>query len=314
MSNKINYIIYHKNCLDGYCGFFLFNRLKLHDKNSIIYPDVPSTKIIPPKILNKNVIIIDVAYSIDILEKIFSLAKNVIFIDHHITTKNYSQELAKKYNQHVFFDEKYSGAGLVWKIFYKIKEPSFVKYIQDNDLGLWKHKNTKPFITYLQVKFNLDPENSSAFEKLFDKNELSKIIKYGNYFEEYKIFLLEQNSKRYSLEYFPSEKILNENIFLKDLINKVGKYKVAVFNGGCPNTSALGSYLMENNIDKYDFVWIWTLNLNKKEIVVSLRSKNNGVNVEQIAKCFGGGGHPGAAAFSVNIHKNNIFDFFIEKI
>jgi len=311
MTFKINYIIYHKNCIDGYCGFFLFNRLKLHDKKTIIYPDMPSAKNVPPNIKNKNVIIIDVAYSFEILEKIFSLAKNVIFIDHHITTKNYSVELAKKYNQYVIFDEEYSGTGLVWKNFYKTKEPLFVKYIQDNDLGLWKDKNTKPFINYIQVKFDLDPHKINQFEILFNNNEIKKIIKHGSYFEEYKTHLLKQNSKRYSIEYFPSEKILENNIYLKETIDKIGKYKVAVFNGGCPNVSALGLYLMENNLDNYDFVWIWTLNLEKKEIIVSLRSKINGINIEKIAKCFGGGGHPSAAAFSFNILKNNINDFFV---
>ena len=61
-----------------------------------------------------------------------------------------------------------------------------------------------------------------------------------------------------------------------------------------------------------DFVWIWTLNLERKERVVSLRSKDNGVDVSKIAECFGGGGHHSASAFSFNIRKLDLLDFFGE--
>ncbi len=119
-----------------------------------------------------------------------------------------------------------------------------------------------------------------------------------------------ENSKKYSLEKFPSEKIL-KNHELQKIIKHIGQYKVAVYNGGCPSISSLGSYIY-NNVN-CDFVWIWTLNLSKKEIIVSLRSNTDGINVGEIANCFGGGGHIGAAAFSFNINKYSIQDFFQKK-
>ncbi len=308
---KYNYIIYHKNCIDGFGGFFLINKANKLEKNAIIYADVPSSKTIPPKISGKNIIIIDVAYSYDILEKIFMLGKNVLFIDHHITTKDYSHKLAKKYNQNVYFDEMYSGIGLAWKLFYSTKMPKFVKYIQDNDTGTWKYELTKPLINYLQVNYSFEPtkENLENWDKLFDLKYLKKILKKGIHYEKYKNYLLEQNSRRYSLELFPSEKLLNENYELQKIINKIGQYKVAVFNGGCPNISSLGSYMM-NKIN-CDFVLFWTINLEKKEIVVSLRSKENSTDISQIAYCFGGGGHHSAASFSISVNKYNIQDFFL---
>ena len=308
-----NYIIYHKNCIDGFSGFFLFKRLKLSSKDAIIYPDVPSAKNIPPMISNKNVIIIDVAYSMDILEKIFALAKNVLFIDHHITTLDYVNVLAKKYNQKVYFNEKYSAAGLVWKYFYpKQKMPRFVRYIQDNDIGAWKLKYTKEFINAIQVHYKLDPsqKNIHDWENLFDSYETKKLIKLGIHYQKYKNYLLDQNIKRYSLEQFPSERLLNDNLSLKNLIGEIGKYKVALYNGGCPTASSLGEQAM-NTVD-CDFAFIWNLNLEKKDIIVSLRSKENGVDVSKIAECFGGGGHHGASAFSFSINKYNIQDFFLE--
>jgi len=307
---KYNYIIYHKNCLDGYSGFFLFNRLNLTENNTTIYPDVPSSKKIPPNIINKNVIIIDVAYSTEILEQIFASAKNVLFIDHHITTMDYSVELAKKYGQKVYFDEKFSGVGLVWNLFYKEEMPQFVKYIQDSDMGIWMHTNTRPFISALQIKYKTDQskETLDEWEKLFNPDKVKKLIDIGLHYEEYKNHLLEQSLKKYTIEYFPSQKLLGMNPKLKKLINKPGKYKVAVFNGGCPTISSIGAYMMDNI--KCDFVMVWNMNLGKKEIIVSLRSKNTSVNIEEIATCFGGGGHYSAAAFSFSIYRYNMQDLF----
>ena len=75
-------------------------------------------------------------------------------------------------------------------------------------------------------------------------------------------------SKKYSMESFPSQLICNE---FKSKF-KVGEYKVAVYNGqGCPNTSLLGKQIVENV--KCDFALIWTLNMEKKEYVVSLFPK-----------------------------------------
>lgn len=312
MINKFDYIIYHKNCLDGFTGFMLFTQTNMYSKNSIVYPDIPAAKVIPPNIKNKDIIIIDVAYSKDILENIFKLANKVLFIDHHISIKEYIYELGKKYNKAIFFNEKYSACGLVWKFFFpKKKFPKFVEFIQDNDIGEWKLKDTKKFIVGLQVNYKLEPSfnNLELWKNLFKNSEVKRILKLGSYYEEYKNYLIQEHSKRYSKENFPSKKILDINPELKKIINNVGKYKVIVYNGNCPSVTSIGTYFYEN-LD-CDFVWLWTLNLSKKEIIVSLRTNKDNIDVGKIASCFGGGGHVGAAAFSININYFNIQDFFV---
>jgi len=312
MVNKFNYIIYHKNCLDGFTGFLLFTLTNMYSNNSYVYPDIPAAKSIPPDIKGKDIIIIDVAYSKDILENIFKLANKVLFIDHHITIKEYVHELGKKYNKAIFFNEKYSACGLVWKFFNsKKKLPKFVEFIQDNDIGEWKLKDTKKFISGLHVNYKLDPSfnNLKTWKKLFNDSEVSKLIKLGSYYEDYKNYLILENSKRYSKEKFPSQKIYNINSKIRKIIDSVGKYKVIVYNGNCPSVTSIGTYFYENF--DCDFVWIWTLNLSKKEIIVSLRANKENVDVGKIASCFGGGGHIGAAAFSININYFNIQDFFM---
>lgn len=312
MINKFNYIIYHKNCLDGYTGFLLFTLTNMYCKDSFVYPDIPSAKSIPPNIKGKDVIIIDVAYSKEILENIFKLANKVLFIDHHITIKDYIDELGKKYNKAIFFNQKYSACGLVWKFFNEKKKlPRFVEFIQDNDIGEWKLKDTKKFISGLHVNYKLESsfDNLKKWKKLFKNSEVNNLINLGTHYEDYKNYLILENSKRYSREKFPSLKIYNINSEIRKIIDTVGKYKVIVYNGSCPNVTSIGTYFYEN-LD-CDFVWLWTLNLSKSEIIVSLRTNKKHVDVGKIASCFGGGGHTGAAAFSININYFNIQDFFV---
>ncbi len=59
---KYNYIIYHKNCFDGFTSLIIFIKSNNYEKKHTIYPDVPSSNKIPPNIKGKNIIIMDVAY------------------------------------------------------------------------------------------------------------------------------------------------------------------------------------------------------------------------------------------------------------
>ena len=70
--------------------------------------------------------------------------------------------------------------------------PTFVKYIEDNDIGRWKYKNTLPFISTLQVNFKLEPtfKNLKKWDKLLNENILNSYIKKGKLYMEYKNYLL----------------------------------------------------------------------------------------------------------------------------
>jgi len=304
-----DYVIYHKNCYDGFCGFFIFSGTNKISDDAIIYPDVPSAKFPPPNLHGKTVIIIDVAYKKQVLEKIFNQAKYVLFIDHHITIKNDVVQLITLYNdrhQVVYNDDK-SGASLVWDYFYPDKPmPWFVKYIEDNDIGRWKYKHTIPFLLSLHVNYptDLSKDTLTKWNKLYDIKIVKQLIKLGRIYSDYEEHLLESNAKRYSLESFPSHKLYND---YKHFFNKPGQYKVAVVNGnGCPSASLLGKKIM-NDVE-CDFCMLWTLHMDRKEYVISFRSKHT--DVGEIAKLFDGGGHTLASACSIPITKYNIADLF----
>jgi oligoribonuclease NrnB/cAMP/cGMP phosphodiesterase (DHH superfamily) len=314
--NSYDYVIFHKGCFDGFTSFVILNNTNTIRSNAIIFPDVPSAKLPPSQIDNKNVIIMDVAYKYEVLKTICERANSVTFIDHHVTIHDDVIKLKNDFRENdqsdkskikIIYDEKECGASLTWKYFNKKKQmPLFVRYIKDNDIGTWKLKHTHRFIAGLETKFGLTLTNSNLkkWNTLFNYDTIKQIIKRGKIYWEYINYLLDMNSKRYSLEAFPSEKIYEE---YSTYFSKPGEYKVAVICGsGCPSSSLLGLKMM-NTID-CDFVIMWSLNLDRKEYVLAFRSKET--DVGKIAQMFGGGGHKLASACSIPISKYNIQDLF----
>jgi hypothetical protein len=309
MVKYYNYIIFHKKCLDGFTGFLIFNKTKLINKDAKILPDVPSANHSPDNIENKDIIIIDVAYKYNVLRDIIIKARSVLFIDHHVTIRDDVLKLEKEFPNKLIthYDINKSGATLVWEYFFKSKpKPKFIEYIQDNDIGTWKLYGVHEFITALHVNysFELSFDNIKKWNQLYKKSTINKLIKLGKTYNEYKSWLVDENSKRISIEKFPSNLIYDKYQMYFD---KPGQYKVAVYCGSsCPAASQLSEKILTQT--KCDFFISWVLNLDRREYVLTLRS--NKVNVGQIAKIFNGGGHELAAACSFKMDKYVITDLF----
>jgi oligoribonuclease NrnB/cAMP/cGMP phosphodiesterase (DHH superfamily) len=309
-----DYAIYHKNCPDGFSSLIVLLKSTRLTHNAIIYHDVPSASHPPDNIDNKNIIIMDVAYKYEVLKEIIKRARTVVFIDHHVTIKNDVEKLISEENNkkkvQIIYDEKESGASLTWKFFFKSQRiPLFIKYIRDNDIGAWKLKYTKPFIYALRVKYSIDLKSDiiKNWLELFDNDVVKQIVQRGILYEEYAESLLEENSRKYSLESFPSQKIYD---MFKSHFTKPGQYKVAVFCGsGCPSSSLLGNRLMRDV--NCDFAIIWTYHMEKKEYILSFRSDDT--DVGKISTLFGGGGHKHASACSFPSSRLHIQDLFFPK-
>ncbi len=303
---EYDFVIYHKNCLDGYTAYLVLYSSGKIAKNAIINPDVPYTIEIPENVKDKNVIILDVSYSKHILTGIIDLAKHVTYIDHHISSMNYLDNVQEKYKLkfNKYCDINECGASLAWKYFYKKQPmPKLITYIKDNDIGIWKHKHTMPVITYINVNFSTHPKDVKSWKVLLDDIYVYKISRTGKIYCEYMNYLMDSFSGKYCIKMFPSAKIA------KMLNCNVGQYKVVVVNGGCPS-----NYIGKIMLDKImcDFCLIWTLDLGRQTYVISLRSKE--IDVEYIANKFGGGGHKLASAFSMSSVEYNIEDMFCNNV
>lgn len=296
--DKFNYIIYHKGCLDGYTGFYLFIRSKQWEPKPYVYPDVPSAITIPPEIDGKTVIIIDVAYKPEILHEIAKRAKSVLFIDHH---KSNIDEIKLDPPHKLVYDIDKCGATLVWQYFYGGKDiPRFVQLVEDNDLGHWKYEDTLPFITAIEVSLSMKPHIDALrkWDNLNNESYLNKLINKGKVFEEYKKYLIKKVAKDHTVLTFPSQVIRNRFGF--DQTN----YQVAVINGGTPSTSLVGKFVVDNY--PVDFCFLYRYDIAKKRYYVSLRSKE--ADVSEIAKKLGGGGHKLASGFVTDIPISDLFD------
>jgi uncharacterized protein len=305
-------VIYHKNCIDGFSSYVVALTSGKISKNHIVYPDVPSAHHPPPNIYGKNVLIMDVAYRKDILKEIFEKAKKVVFIDHHLSIADDSMDIVSNFGKNddivLVYDEKKSGATLTWNYFFKDKKiPLFLRFIEDQDTGKWEFNNTRSFIFALKTYYDTTPNEKTLnkWKNLFDKMNVAKLVKKGEHMKDYNDYLAKINLGKHSRKFFPSEKIFEMG---KNIFSKVGQYDVAVFNGAqCPSVTELSILALERL--KCDICIFWNLNIDKNEYVISMRSIN--VDVSEICKKFGGGGHKLAAACSFDGKKYNIRELFI---
>jgi oligoribonuclease NrnB/cAMP/cGMP phosphodiesterase (DHH superfamily) len=305
---KFNYVIYHKNCLDGFSAFFLLHEAKKITRDALIYPDVPSAKNPPPHTLDKDILIVDVAYSYDVIQDILIKANSVTFIDHHITIHEGMKSLALKFSKlNLIYDENMSGSTLMWKYLYgSIRPPKFIRFIEDNDIGKWVMKDCINFITALRVKYStkLNFKSLKKWSRLYKDSTINKLIELGKVYGEYKNFLAEDNSKRFTMERFPSEKIYEK---YSQIFKKPGQYKVAVYCGTpCPTSLEISEFIFKNY--SCDFMISWILNLEKKDYVLTFRSKH--VDVGEIAAALGGGGHKLAASGVIKMKDFSIDELF----
>jgi len=267
-----NYIIYHNRCPDGFGSFWVLHHAQVIHPKAIIHPDMPSASSVPPNIQNKDVIIVDVAYSPKIIKAIANQARSLVYIDHHVT---HAKEIKKLKHLNIFYDIKHSAAILTWKYFMgKQKPPYFLKLIEDHDIGKWKLKDSKPFNATVQVNLPMKPKLVHVWDKLLNKKYLNNLIKMGRQYQDYKKYLIRRQFGAHTIIQFEG-------------------HKVAIINSSCV-ASELGHELGKKlNID---FAILWRYSHRTQKYIVMLRSQK--VDVQEIAKKYGGGGHKLAAAFA----------------
>jgi len=265
-------ILYHKGCPDGFTGAWAA-WMKFGDDAEYLGLEhqIPP----PPQLKGRNLIFIDFCYPLPIMKHVIKHAKHVTVLDHHES----QVEAINLAHTHVF-DSKRSGCGIAWKFFFPQKlAPRMLVAIQDNDLFLFKHANTREVSAYLGA-YDLDFSTWSKLMKDFEHTKKRK-----TYIEQGRIILM---GKSKAVE----KNILKngEEVFFE------GHHVIAV------NTSLYYSEAGSQIYKKWPrvpFGLTWYYNGGK--IHVSLRS-NGLCDVSCLAVKYGGGGHPGAAGFSFPFH------------
>ncbi|HEJ1053373.1 TPA: phosphohydrolase [Pseudomonas putida] len=290
--------IYHGNCADGFGAAWVV-RKALGDQVEFVAGVYGQE---PPDVTDKDVIIVDFSYKYDVLARISWKARSIIVLDHH---KSAAEDLAKfppfhagirldgrhadgstalgwesahtfMYSQNspaiaCCFDMNRSGAMLAWDHFFPGQEPPMLlRHIEDRDLWLFKLDGTR------EIQANL-------FSYPYDFEVWDKLI-------------------AADVETLRSDGAAIERKHQKDIAELVAVMKRRLVIGGhdvpvasLPYTlTSDAGHLMAQGEPFAACYWD-----TPDGRVFSLRSTDEGLDVSEVAKQYGGGGHRNASGFRV---------------
>lgn len=257
--------IYHKNCADGLAAA-LAVKLYCWEKEIEFESLTAQYGDTPPDVTGKDVMIVDFSYPREQLLVIHESAKSLVVIDHHKTS-----EAALIGLDFCHFDMSKSGAVLTWEyLFPTTPLPELFKYVQDRDLWTW----TLPQSKEVSAALRSYPPFFDVWEKFLTPKSIEALKAEGGAILRYQQHEIDAALSR------PVERVV------------IGGYDVPCVN--CTHLiSELGNELAQNE----PFAALY-FDTNDKR-VFSLRSTDAGVDVAEVAKQYGGGGHRNAAGFSV---------------
>lgn len=262
-------VFYHANCSDGFSSAWVAWK-KFGD--SSVYVPVQHGTPFPLMPEDKEVYMVDIIPAEEVLKEIILKNKVVIAIDHHATNQEKIALIpgAK-------FDLTKSGAVLTWEYFFpNTPVPKLLQYVQDMDLWQWKLPQSKEIISYLDLfDFDFETWNQLAVD-MEDSTIREGFVKQGSLIENY------ENKE--------VEKIIKNNA---QLVLFEG-FKVLAVNSSNLH-SKIGNELVIKN-PPIGIIW----QQRSDKISISLRSDGT-VSVGELAKKYGGGGHPKSAGFEISL-------------
>lgn len=271
--------IYHGNCADGFgAAWVVRTALGADVEFHAAHYGEPA-----PDVTGKNVIIVDFSYKYDALVALADKAVSVLVIDHHKTAMadltdvpqaEPHYEAHKKHcsgKLHALFDMTHSGAGLTWDFFFPGQpRPALINHIEDRDLWQFKLPGTREIMANL---FSY-PQDFATWDYLF-AYEINAIRLDGvaiNRQHQKTVADLVRTTKRRML---------------------IGGHDVPVANLPYMFASDAGHVMAEGELFAGSYFDT------PEGRTFSLRSTDAGMDVSEIAKQYGGGGHRNAAGFRV---------------
>jgi hypothetical protein len=267
MTNTL--VIYHGNCADGFTAAWSIWR---RHPDWEFYTGKHSAN--PPDVTGKDVYMVDFSYKRPAMLELAKAANSITILDHHKSAQEDLVDLPD--NVHVVFDMDRSGAMITWEYFHGPDfTPTLVKYVQDRDL--WK------------------------FEYAYSKEIAAHIFSYEYTFENWQELYRDLDTPaRFELAVNSGLAILKKQD--KDVDELLqNKYDIVIGGSYTVPTVNLPYTLASDGANKLSegkpFASSWYFD--GEGFVFSLRSKENGIDVCEIAKLYNGGGHKHAAGFKV---------------
>lgn len=272
MNEKI-ICIYHKNCADGFGAAWVVHKAL----GDILYHAAKYGSS-PPDINGKDVFIVDFSYPRSTLIEMAKIANSIVIIDHHKTAIEDLVDLPN--NIITIFDIEHSGAMLTWNYFFPNQAPpQLLLHIEDRDLWKFKFENTRLIMSNV---FSF-PYDFLTWDTLMSTDVSTHILE-GSAIERKQLRDLE---------------ILLPSI-TREMI--IAGYQVPVANLPFTFTSDAASMLAKGR----PFAACYCDTPNGRTF--GLRSTDDGIDVANIAKIFGGGGHRNASGFTISSEEAAKFD------
>jgi len=229
---------------------------------------------------DEGVVIVDFSLTPDVMSDLLDITKNVVWIDHHISA---IEGLVDFKNVPGLRSIDFSGCELTWLFFHQKIDghnlnltddllglcPKSFRLIGDRDVWRFKYGDqSKWFHEAFKLLGEPSPEDNESWDKLTFKT--SDLMKDGKLLCEHSKMLNKASIDKWAYEsYFHGFKIL------------------------VCNSTVFSSELFGDRIKDYPFVAVYCHNGNNW--AVSMYSEN--MDVVDIAKEHGGGGHPRACGF-----------------
>jgi oligoribonuclease NrnB/cAMP/cGMP phosphodiesterase (DHH superfamily) len=214
----------------------------------------------PSGLAGKKIVIVDFSYPRPVLEEMAESAAGLLVLDHHVTAEKALAGLP-----YTHFDQKKSGAVLAWEWAHRQPAPWLLLHVQDKDLWTWALPGSR--------EVNAALSSHPCDFRLWDSFAQDALIAEGRAILRY--------------EHEMVGKLAKELVLVKFQGQTVPAVQSAILN----------SQIGERLSGTHPFVIIWHDRDGRRYF--SLRSREDGPDVEAIARQYGGGGHTHAAGFSV---------------
>lgn len=273
-------VIYHGNCADGFSAAWCFWR-KYKDGADYVAGVYQQD---PPNVTGREVYLVDFSYKRPVVEAMLRTAGSVTLIDHHKTAIDdllpLKADMMATNNNGMgdnfgwFCDLNRSGATLAWDYLFPGEDrPLLLGHIEDRDLWRFKLPNTRE----IQANVFSYEYTFEQWDKLMsaDQAELLKMTVAGAAIER------------------KHHKDIAELVAVCKRRMVIGGHDIPVASLPYTLTSDAGHLMAQGE----PFAACYWDTADGR--VFSLRSTDEGMDVSEVAKLYGGGGHVRASGFKV---------------
>lgn len=257
--------IYHGNCADGFSGAWVVRRA-LGD--IAFHPGVYQTP--PPDVAGKDVVLVDFSYKRAVMEQIIRSARSVLVLDHHKTA---AADLDTLPGAEVVFDMERAGSRIAWDYYFPNEAPPPVLlHVEDRDLWRFALPKTRE----IQANIFSYPYEFAIWDRLMATDPAVLAVE-GEAIE-----------RKHFKDVAELVKVCQRQL-------RIGGHVIPAASLPYTLTSDAGHLMAQ---DQPFAVCYWDTPQGR---VFSLRSTDAGMDVSEIAKQYGGGGHRNAAGFTVSL-------------